>query len=214
MRRKPVRKLLERIAERRTNLRSSRAHLVRRLAARPAAPPGAAGAYGLVLDHLDAELAAVETGVTAAEDGYVQARERVTASRRERNCAADDLRELYIPIQHVVGRLPVRGAPVLAFNPDSPAALAHHMPLAIQVLRDLAREPPPKVIGVTIDAGVLAGELEAGLAPLEAGLRALIEAESDLQVARARADEAFGPAQPVVKWVSQALGGLRGLADS
>ncbi len=88
------------------------------------------------------------------------------------------------------------------------------MPLAIDVLRDLARKPPLKVIGITIDAGVLADGLEAALGPLKNGLRALIEAESELKIARARADEAFAPAEPVVKWVSEALDGLRGLADS
>ncbi len=88
------------------------------------------------------------------------------------------------------------------------------MPLAIEVLRDLARKPPLKVIGVTIDAGVLADGLEAALGPLEAGLHALVEAESEVKIARVRADEAFAPAEPVVKWVSEALGGLRGLADA
>ncbi len=33
----------------------------------------------------------------------------------------------------------------------SPAALVHHMPMAIQVLRDLARESQPKLIGLRIE---------------------------------------------------------------
>ncbi len=183
-------------------------------AARPTAPPGAAAAYGLVLDHLDAELATVETGIAATEDAYVRARERITKSRRERNRAADDLREQYSGIQRALNRLPVKGGEIFAVTPGSPAALAHHMPLAIDVLRDLARQPPLKFIGVTIDAAVLADGLEAALGPLKGGLRALIEAESEVKIARARADEAFAPAEPVVKWVSEALGGLRGLADA
>ncbi len=214
MRRKPARNLLDRVARQRANLRTSRARLANRLAARPTAPPCAARAYNLVLDHLDAGLATVESAVTATEDAYVAARERAAACRQQRDQATLHLREVYIPIQRLVGRLPVKGAAALAVAADSPADLAHQMPLAIDVLRALAREPPPKVLGVTIDAAVLAGVLEAALGPLDAALRAIDEGDFELQIARGRADAAFVPAQPVVKWVSQALTGLRGFAES
>ncbi len=214
MRRAPAREPLERIARRRGTLRSSRGRLAERLGARLTAPPGAARDYGLVLDHLDAELATAEDAVTTTENAYARARERAAACRKGRDQAFTGLREPYRRIQTVLGRLPIRGAEVLAVTPASPAALVQHVPLAIEVLRDLARRPPPKVIGVTIDADVLAGELEAGLGPLMDGLRALVGAETDLKFARVQAEEALGSARPVVKWVSEALAGLRGLADA
>ncbi len=214
MRRKPVQKLLERIGRQRTRLGSSRERIVDRLAARPTAPRGAARADGLVLDHLDAELATVESTVAAAEDAYVLASRRVTELREERDTATGYLRELYRPIPSLLGGLPLRGAPVLAVNPGSPAALAHHIPKAIEVLRDLDRDSPPRLIGLRIDTGVLADELETALAPLEAAFRAVDDASAELKLARARAHRAFEPAPPVVKWVSTALDGLRSLADS
>ncbi len=214
MKRKPARQLLERAARRRATLRTSGARLAQRLSARAGAPPELVRAYDLVLDHLAAELAAVESGVTAAEDAYIAARERAAGCRKERDRSATYLRESYLRIRRVLGRLPIQGAEILAVRADSPEALAHHMPLAIAALRALDREPAPKLIGVTVDAGVLAGDLETALAPLKARLRALYEARTELKIARAGADEALGSAQPVVKWVSQALAGLRDLGSS
>ncbi len=214
MRRKAVRKLLERMARIGANLRSSRRHLCERLAARPCAPRRAARFYRLVLDHLGAELAIVETDLTAAEDACSLARPRPTECRRQRDDATFMIRELYIPIRRLLGDLPVKGAAILAVLPASPAEFAGHLPLAIDVLRDLDRQPPWQVGGVTVDAGDLAGELEAALPTLAAALRALEEAEADLRMARSRADGAFARGEKVVSWVSEAVKGLRGLADS
>ncbi len=121
---------------------------------------------------------------------------------------------LYAPIQRLLGDLPIRGSAVLAVAPSAPDALALHLPHAIEILRDLDREPPWPVNGVRVDAGALAADLETALVPLDAALGALVEAELELKFAQHRANEALDYGQKVASWVSEALDGLRGLADA
>ncbi len=90
MRRKSAIRRLESIGRLRDLLRASVERLRRRLAERPAAPCGEDG-YAPTFEHLDAELAAVESGLTAFETAYDLDRVKLTALRHALGRVATEL---------------------------------------------------------------------------------------------------------------------------
>lgn len=220
MPRKPITRYLRSIARLRSTIKFSRATLGRHLAERPAAVSAATGKPGFtyhpVFDHLDAELAAVHRELTAAESAYDCAQIEAIQLRRKRDRAAAKLHNQHTPIERFCRSQPdLKGAGIVGPTPEAADALALQVSTTVEFLRSLAAAgptPPGLRPGVKIDAGALADDLEAGLPRLNAAIRAVISADSDLRFARYRAEVAFNQAEGVVPWVSRTLENLSALA--
>ncbi len=230
--RKASRKLLKSIAKFRTRLQADRADLARLLAARPAAeriaPLAAAtpvplegSIYDPVFDHLDAELAAAETELAAAEKAHFAGQEDLVLLRRKLELANSNLSARHATIERFCRSQPgLKGGGIVASTPKDPDALAYQAWLTLEFLRSLeadaaaGRNPPALAPGVSIDAGVVAKDLEAGLPPLEAATTAVVEARSANVMALARADQSLAEAERLLTWVTGVLENLRGLAGT
>lgn len=213
MRRKSVRALLKSIGQLRATVAAERALIARRLAARPAAPPAAAGAYPLVLEHLGAELLALETGLATAEDGYAMVKQLPADLRRERDRAATRLHKLHGPLRRLLGNffeVPGPGSAGRALR--GPHRLVAEAAWTLGLLRRLERDPPPPVRGICLDPGAAADELETAHDRLESVLDELDAAEARAAVARADTEAAVAQAESVVPWLTRALEGLAGLS--
>ncbi len=213
MRRKSVRQILESIGRLRATVRSERVRIGRRLAERLAAPTRAAQAYSLVLAHLEAELAAIETDLAAAEDAYGNLKHRPAELRRRRDRAALKLYERLAPLRRLLSGLPeLRSTGIVGSTPSAPRPLVEQTAQTVAFLRQLERDPPPPMHGVIIDPGAAAEDLEAAGGRLGALLEELKGAEAQATAARAEAERALAHAKSVAPFVMQALEGLAGLA--
>ncbi len=99
--RKATRERLARGSRLRRRVRAERDTLVRRLANRPAAPPDAEPIYEALLDHMTAELAAVESRLEAAETAYAHEKALLAHARHCRDEAAAQLRSSRVEISWV-----------------------------------------------------------------------------------------------------------------
>ncbi len=145
MRRKSVRQILKSIGALRATVRSERDRIGRRLADRLAAPTHAAEGYSLVLTHLEAELAAIETDLAAAEDAYANLKHRPAELRRRRDRAALKLYERLAPLRRLLSRLPeLRSAGIVGSTPSAPRSLVEQTTQTVAFLRQLERDPPPR----------------------------------------------------------------------
>ncbi len=106
MKRKPVARRLAAVADLRAVLRAGGATIAGRLADRPAAPLDETLVYRLLLDHLEAELIAVDLDLTAAEDRYARDQARATALRREHADARSSLYRRQHRIPPILSHLP------------------------------------------------------------------------------------------------------------
>lgn len=207
--RKSVTKLLSSITRQRRRLLRSGALIGARLASRPVAP--SAFDYAPVFDHLDAELAAAQCSVHAAEANWSLGQSEVDERREDRDRAFARLRDLHAPVPRLLRHLKVPMPP--SGTAASPEALACQVARTVYVLRRLEPEPPAPVGGVSLDPGPLAEQLETHSRRLEDQLRALSLAESQLKVSRPKADDAFASAGRVLSWVSRTIESLEGLSQ-
>ncbi len=94
----------------------------------------------------------------------------------------------------------------------TPTPLARQVPHTVEVLRQLALDPPPPVGGVRMDPAVVAAGLEKSLRALDGAMTALDGAEADAKFARQRANEALTTAEEKVPHVARTLEALGHLA--
>lgn len=208
--RKPISKLLKSIVRLRATLQAFRDGIVRQLAERPAA---AGTSYGPVFDHLQAELAAVEPELSVAEDAYDVAQFRAGELREKRGLAVSRLSGEHVPIERLLRcQTHLKGVGAVAGTPQCRFVLARQVRRTARFLRKLEREQPALACGIKIDAGDLAGGLEAGLGRLEASIAGVNEADGHVALAQERANRAFAEAERVVSWVTRTFESLGGLA--
>ncbi len=213
MRRKSVRKVLKSIAQLRATLRSERDRIGGRLGQRLGAPIGAAQAYRTVLEHLEAELAALDTDLADAEDAYARVKQRLAELRQRRGRAASGLYKLHAPVQRLLASFPEgRGAGIVGLTAAAPRPLAEQAARTVDFLRQLEHAPPPPIRGIIIDPGAAASDLEAAGGRLEAVLEELEGAEARAAAARAEAETVIAHAGSVAPWVTRAIEGLAGLS--
>ncbi|MCP3963085.1 MAG: hypothetical protein GY719_35040 [bacterium] len=215
MRRKQVSRRLGSLAEVRTSLRTHRGHIGGRLDVRyiPATPEGAFS-YQSYFDHMDQELAKVETGLIAAEDVHVRNLIRIVELRR-------NVREVTEAVydKQVAGRRILAGlygkerdfelAAVEGATPQTSRILAEQVDQTIKLLRNPGVEVPEKAIeGVDIDFETVATDLQTGLTGLG-------NVRADLDLATKAADgtrqivyKAIEAYDRVFPWVAQNLEGL------
>ncbi len=119
----------------------------------------------------------------------------------------------HAPIERFCRSQPrLKGAGIVDSTPKDAYALAHQVSMTLDFLRDLERSPQTLSAGASIDAGVVADDLEAGLPRLEAAITAVHGADSDVVLARVCANRAFAEAERVLSWVARTYEDLSALA--
>ncbi len=166
-----------------------------------------------LFDLFDVQLDAVETDLRTSEDLYVVALQSAGDRREERDRAAAALEFRHTPVFRHLARLPRAECRLLTGRvPKTPTPLARQVPHTVEVLRQLALDPPPPVGGVRMDPAVVAADLDTSLRELEAAITALAGADADAKFARQRANQAFTATDRVVPNVARTLESLGQLA--
>ncbi len=208
--RKPAARRLKSIARLRSLFRTSREALATALARRSAATGGEAVAYDPLFDHLDAELAAAERHLAAAEDAYHRDRAETSNLRLRRDEAAAELYAHQRPTRRLLLHLG-RAPEIAESTPRAAAALARQTRLTLGLLRHLEGRPQPTE-GVEIHHRALAARLQPRLARLEDLCDALLSARAVTAATCEQADGALAAADRVVPGVARSLEGLYRLA--
>ncbi len=210
MRRKEVIRRLTSVAEVRAAQHAHRELVGDKLDRRPAAR--STGAFsGPYLEFLDGELAAIESGLITAEDAHVRHLIRTVELRRR---SKEDVAALYdkqISARQVLSGLygAQRGFELAAVSGETPRhhqALAEQVDQTVKLLRDpAAAEPAVKIAGITVDAVVVADDLEAGRGRLLASRRGLQRTLKASDGTRARVNAAIREFDQVFPWVAGSL---------
>ena len=215
MRRKQVSRRLSSISEVRTSLRTHRDHIGSRLEERyvPATPEDAIS-YQRHFDHMDQELARVESGLVAAEDAHVRNLIRIVELRRGVRKATEAVYDKQVAGRRVLAGLYGKErdfelAAVEGATPQTPRILAEQVDQTIKLLRDPGVEIPEEAIkGVAVDFGTVADDLQDGL-------NGLGDVRADLDLSTKAADgtrqivhKAIEAYDRVFPWVAQNLESL------
>ncbi len=215
MRRKSVRQLLKSLGRLRKTVEIERDRISQRLGGRLAAPPGAAGAHLAVLQHLEAELAALVADLAAAEDKYALVKQRPGELRRQRDRAVAEVYRLHRSLRRLLTSISdVWSRAGGGSTPEDPHQLVAEASWTLDFLRELERDPPPPVLGVSLDVAAAIADLEPVHERLEAVLAELTGAESDAKFAQSKADAAMAHTEDVGPWVVQAIESLAGLSQA
>ena len=207
--RKTVTRLLRSIDRRRRRINATRLDLADRLRRRGAASPDAD--YDPVIEHLDAELAAVRDRLLDAELAYGVDQDTLRKCRRWRAVTYRGLRDLHAPIPRLLENLGIivhSGA-----RSSCPDGLVREVGATLETLRGLERPPAPAG-GLRLDPTPLISQLEAAQSSLVADLGAVSRAETEVKLSHRAANDAFGRAGRVLSWVSRTVESLDGLAAS
>ncbi len=196
-------------------IRKARAPMGRDLASRPAALAGVKRAYFAVFDHFEAEVAAAEVVLAAAEGTYAAATQRFVDLRRQRDEAAAELYGLLAPLRRCLATLPVRGAGVSVTTPppSEVPALLEQAAQTEELLWLLERDPPPPNRWLSLEAAPVAAELEGRRWRLEALLEEIEVTDAAVLPARKEAARALEEAGRVTSAVTGAMQGLAGLGE-
>ncbi len=215
MRRKLAQKLLKSLGRLRSTTRLYRDDIARDLGRRLAAPHAAVVAYRPVLQHLEAEITALELDLARAEDAYAAEKERPAELRERRRRAAAGLYQLHSPLRRLLAVFPeIEVAGIASETPKDPHAMVLQAGWTIDFLRQLEGDPPPPSRGLSIEPGTVAGQLEDARRELAEVLVELELAEDRTRVAREEAEAAIERCQTVGSWVTQVIEGLAGLAGA
>ncbi len=190
-------------------------HLGPALARRPAAPIGAATGYRLIVDHLYAELRALERRLTEAESTYVEDQRRFAELKSERDQARTDLRRKQSQLRQILaafyGPGEVASAGIgRALSKSSPEFLSQ-VTRTVRTLRDLETLGPP-IVDLSFDAQAIAADLEAGLRRIEAAVAALETTRAAIDVSRSAANRVIAEVDRVAPPIGRCLSGLCELA--
>ena len=220
--RKSARDLLNSIAHLRSTLQSQRMRLGLRLAEHFAAASAVAAraaasdttvAYDPVFDLFDVKLAAADRELTGAEHALEACQGHVVERRQERQRAVTSLYSRQSAVARFCRSQPtLQDAGVAGPTAQSPEALIRQARRTLELLRDLARNPPALTPGVSIDAAAVADDLVAGVPRLEAAMIAVDRTQARVTEARERANRAFAAAGEAASWVGRALESICGLA--
>ena len=157
-------KRLSGLAEMRRSVEGTRPLLVARLIERPDAPDGASDAYRLVIEHLVAELLALERRLDDAERAYDAAKLRVAELRGKRDRARSSLARRHSRILRFLETFyqpwDLAMAGVTVGTPDGALALVRSVKPVVEFLRRIDEAGPP-ILEVSFDGPAMADELES-----------------------------------------------------
>ncbi len=203
---------LKPIARHRSFIRPLGERIVRWLADRPAAPDGAAEAYRLVLEHLRAELLALEGRLEGAENAYDGAKIRLKSHRDRRDRARAKLECHHRRIREfLTAFFPPQVLARAGIAAVSGPKLAHHSTLTIGVLNRIEILGPP-ILEVSFSARALAAELQDALDELDAATAGLELARAAVAGSRLSADQAIAEVDRTAPWIRRCLECLGHLA--
>ncbi|MCP3962630.1 MAG: hypothetical protein GY719_32730 [bacterium] len=215
MRSKEVSRRLGSIAEVRASIQTHRDRIASQVEERytPASTDAAAGYPQTYFDHMDHELATVETRLVEAEDAHIRRLVRLAELRRRRGEVVKNLYDKQVAGRGVLADL-YKGrefelTAVEGSTPQKPQALAEQVDQTVKLLRDPGVEiPEPAVAGIAVEFEAVALDLETSLKPLQEvrGLvtRAAKAADGTRQIVHV-AIEAYDRVFP---WVAQNLESL------
>ncbi len=216
MQRKAVTRRLEVLATMCSAIRTCGATVVDHLAGRPAAPGGAAASYRLILEHMHAELLALESQLEIAEGAYVASQQQLEKCKSRRDQALSSLEHRVREVKrfltgffqpHDLVRAGVGGA-----TPRSAIPLCRHITATVDFLRRLDATVTPPILDISFDHAAMAGDLEAGADQLKAAITALDTARFEIESSRAQTRDALAAVKRVAPWIARLLECLGQLA--
>ncbi len=224
MRRKDVDRRLGSIAEVRASVHAHRGQIGRQLEERPASP--SEGAYSQAyFDHMEAELATVESNLTTAEDAHVrkqiqvskvrQRSEELTSSVYDKQTSARQILVGLFGSKHQFALTAASGS-----TPQGPQTLPEQVDQTVKLLRNPAGDTPAKKVGgVDVDFGIMADDLELDLGQYRFSRTELERLRKEGDATRLATNQAIEAFDQVFPWVASSLEGTfrlvgeRDLAD-
>ncbi len=213
MRRKDVTNRKTSIAEVRASVHAHRGRIGRQLEERPAAP-GEAAYSQAYFDHMDAELAAVESDLVQAEDQHVRKQIQVSQVRKQTDEIASAVYDKQTAARQILVGLygsehQFELAAVSGKTPQGPTTLPEQVDQTVKLLRNPEGEVPAKRVGgVDVDFTGLADDLETGLGQYRSSRVELERRRKEADATRLEANLAIEAYDQVFPWVASSLQGL------
>ncbi len=214
MRRIEVSRRLGSVEEVRASLAAHRGRLGDKLDVQRPAAPESGFSYQANLDHMDGQLAKVQSQLVDAEDQHVRQMARIRQLRRRRDQGAADTYDKQTAARGILASLYGKDrdfevAAVSGKTPKSSKALAEQVDQTVKFLRSPEGEvPSSRVAGVGVDFAAMADDLKNGQ-------QQLIEVRADLAQAEKQADgtrqttaRAIENFDVVFLWAARSLEGL------
>ncbi len=187
MRRVDVSRRLGSVEEVRASLGAHRGRIDDNLNVQRPPSPDSGFSYQSMFDHMDGELAKVESQLVEAEDRHVRQMVVISQLRRRRDHGVTDVYDKQTAARGVLVHLYGKDrdfevAAVPGQTPQSSKVLAEQVDQTVKLLRNPEGESPShRVAGVGVDLATMADDLEGGK-------QGLIEVRADLVRARKVAD--------------------------
>ncbi len=224
MRRKEVTRRKTSISEVRASVHAHRGRIGRQLGERPAAP-GEAAYSQAYFDHMDAELARVESGLIEAEDEHVRKRIQVSRARQVSEDLASVVYDKQTSARQILAGLygskhEFELGAMSGKTPQGPTTLPEQVDQTVKLLRNPEGETPAKKVGgVDVDFTGLADDLEGGLEHYRSSRVEFERRRKEADATRLESNQAIAEYDRVFPWVASSLEGLfrlvgeRDLAD-
>ncbi len=174
--------------------------------------------YQVMFDHMDGELAKVESRLVETEDQHVRQLARISQLRRQRDQGATGVYEKQIAARGILAHLYGKDrdfevAAVSGKTPQFSKSLAEQVDQTVKFLRNPEGEvPSEKIAGVGVDFAIMADDLESGQKQLIEVRADLVQATKEADGTRQTTNQAIQEFDLVFLWVARSLEALFRLA--
>ncbi len=202
----------------RASLAAHRGRIGDNLGAQRPVSPETGFSYQVMFDHMDGELAKVESRLVETEDQHVRQLARISQLRRQRDQGATGVYEKQIAARGILAHLYGKDrdfevAAVSGTTPQSSKSLAEQVDQTVKFLRNPEGEvPSEKIAGVGVDFAIMADDLESGQKQLIEVRADLVQATKEADGTRQTTNQAIQEFDLVFLWVAQSLEALFRLA--
>ncbi len=224
MRRKDITRRKTSSAEVRAAVQAHRGQVGRQLDERPASPNETAYSQAY-FDHMDTELATVESDLVEAEDQHVRKQIQIDQARQQSDELASSVydkqtsaRQILVGLfgsKHQFALTAASGS-----TPQGPQTLPEQVDQTVKLLRNPAGDTPAKKVGgVDVDFGIMADDLELDLGQYRFSRTELERLRKEGDATRLATNQAIEAFDQVFPWVASSLEGTfrlvgeRDLAD-
>ncbi len=218
MRRAEVSRRLGSAEEVRGALAAHRGRIGDNLGAQRPPSPDTGFSYPAMFDHMEIELAKVESRLVEADDQHVRQQVRIRQFRRQRDEGASDVYEKQTAARGILANLYGKDrdfevAAVSGKTPQSSKLLAEQVDQTVKMLRNPEDQSlSEKVAGVGVDFDVMADDLEDGQKQLTEVRVGLVQATKVADGTRQTTNRAIEEFDLVFLWIAPSLEGLFRLA--
>ena len=184
---------------------------------RPASPE-TGFSYQVMFDHMEDELAKVESKLVESEDRHVRQLARISELRRRRDEGVAETYDKQTATRGILAALYGKDrdfelAAVSGKTPASSKTLAEQVDQTVKFLRNPeVAEPSSKVAGVGVDLETMADDLENGQKHLVKVRAELVQATKEADGTRQITAQAIKEFDLVFLWIARSLEGLFRLA--